>query len=51
MLREAWEEDKCENESVVSSVLTMRKRFEKMSQIMQDNIEAAQTTCSVAGAV
>ena len=42
VLREAWEEAKCENESVVSYVLTMRERFEKMSQIVQDNLEAAQ---------
>ena len=42
VLPDAWEEDKCEDESIISYVLTMRERFEKMSTIVQENLKSAQ---------
>ena len=42
VLRDAWQEEKCENESVVSHLLLMRERFEQMSEIVKENLEAAQ---------
>ena len=42
MLRDAWEKEKCENESVASHLLQMRERFEQMSQTVKENLEAAQ---------
>ena len=42
VLREGWETDKCDNESVISHLLTMRERFKKMSCMVQENLEAAQ---------
>ena len=42
VLRDAWQEEKCENDSVVSHLLLMRERFEQMSGIVKENLEAAQ---------
>ena len=43
ILRETWEAGKRSTESVISHVLTMRNKLEKMAEVMKEHLEAAQT--------
>ena len=42
VLRESWESHQRSSDSIVSYVLTMREKMEKMSEIVQENISKAQ---------
>jgi hypothetical protein len=42
VLREAWEADSCGEESVVSYILMIRERLEKMAEVVQENLSKAQ---------
>ena len=42
VLRESWESHQRSSDSIVSYVLTMREKMEKMSELVQENISKAQ---------
>ena len=42
MVRDAWQTSECDNENVISYLMTMRERFEQMSEVMKENMEKAQ---------
>ena len=42
ILKESWEADKKSNESVVSYILTVREKMEKMTDLVKQNLEEAQ---------
>ena len=44
ILRESWEAAKKSDESVVSYILSLREKLEKMSQLARSNLQTAQST-------
>ena len=42
MVRDAWQTSECDNENVIFYLMTMRERFEQMSEVMKENMEKAQ---------
>ena len=42
VLRKTWEANSKSNESVVSYVINMRKKMEKMTKLVQENLTKAQ---------
>ena len=42
VLRESWEADSCGGESVVSYILAIREKLEKMTELVQENLSQAQ---------
>ena len=42
MVRDAWQTSECDNENLISYLMTMRERFEQMSEVVKENMEKAQ---------
>ena len=42
MLKEVWEADKKSDESVVSHIVLVRERLEEMTELVEENVRAAQ---------
>ena len=44
VLKETWEVDKKSSESIVSYVLSVREKFDKMAELVEENLKEAQQT-------